>query len=160
MAMNAETFSEAGDLRGVADLRAFLLGTWRLSRSIDDRRTGQRGTFEGVAVFRPEGAELSYREAGRLALGGFETLASRGYRYAFPAPGRAEVRFADGAPFHALELSAAAWDVAHPCGADLYRGTFRLAGAGRWTASQWTAVWRITGPRKDQRLDGLYARET
>ncbi len=153
MAMKTETFSEAAGLRGIADLRGFLLGTWRLTRSIEDRRSGQGGTFEGTAVFRPERAGLRYREEGRLALGGFETLASRGYRYAFPAPGRAEVRFADGAPFHALELSAAAWDVVHPCGADLYRGTFRLAGAGRWTA-----VWRITGPRKDQRLDGLYAR--
>ncbi len=76
-------------VRGVPDLRAFLEGAWRLSRTLDDRRTGQRGRLDGLAVFTPSGAQLIYREGGVLRLGGYQGRAERVYRYGFPAPGRA-----------------------------------------------------------------------
>jgi hypothetical protein len=137
----------------VADLRAYLVGAWRLTRAIEDRRTGQRGRLEGRAVFEAEGDGLVYREEGRLVLGAFETLAHRAYRYAFPVPHLAEVLFEDGRAFHGLDLSAGAWTATHRCGRDLYEGDFRAEGPDAWRAR-----WRVTGPRKDQRLDGLYER--
>jgi hypothetical protein len=73
----------------VPDLRAFLEGAWRLSRTLDDRRTGQRGRLDGLAVFTPSGAQLIYREGGVLRLGGYQGRAERVYHYGFPAPGRA-----------------------------------------------------------------------
>ena len=139
----------------VADLRAYLAGAWRLTRAIEDRRTRQRGRLEGRAVFAADRDGLMYREEGRLVLGGFETLARRAYRYAFPVAQMAEVLFEDGRPFHALDLSAGAWTATHRCGRDLYEGAFRAEGPDLWRA-----LWRITGPRKDQRLDGLYERDT
>jgi hypothetical protein len=138
----------------VADLRAYLAGAWEIRRSLEDRRTGQRGSFQGSAVFSPEEDNmLTYREQGRLALGGFETLAHQSYLYAFPAPHRAEVRFPDGRPFHALDLSDGRWAAEHLCGRDLYRGRFRAEGAERWSVT-----WTVAGPRKDQVLESLFTR--
>ncbi len=144
----------------VADLRAYLAGAWgawRLVRTLEDRRTGQAGRFEGRAVFREDDGSgsggLTYREEGRLALGGFETLAHRDYLYLFPAPHLAEVRFPDGRTFHPLDLSGGAWAAEHRCGDDLYRGRFRTLGPDCWSAD-----WEVAGPRKDQRLAGRYSR--
>jgi len=141
-------------LHPVADLRAYLAGAWEIRRDLDDRRRGQRGRFEGTADFTAgdEGA-LDYREEGLLALGGFETLAHQSYSYTFPAPHLAEVRFADGRPFHALDLRAGGWEAEHLCVADLYRGRFRAEGPERWSVT-----WTVSGPRKDHVLESRFTR--
>jgi len=138
----------------VADLRAYLLGDWVIRRSLEDSLRGARGIFDGRASFTPdtEGG-LAYREEGRLALGGFETLAHQSYLYAFPVAHRAEVRFDDGRPFHDLDLSAGLWEAEHLCVADLYRGRFRAEGPERWSV-----VWTVAGPRKEQRLESVFTR--
>ncbi len=151
MADTSETAAVAAYL--VPDLRAFLAGGWAVARTIADRRTGQSGTFAGQAHFAPKGAGLVYREEGRLALGTFETIASQVYRYAFPAPQRAEVAFGKGRAFFELDLSGGPWEAEHRCGQDLYRGRFAALGADGWSAQ-----WEITGPRKDQWLESLYTR--
>jgi len=138
----------------VADLRAYLAGAWEIERTLHDRRTGQQGYFAGRGIFAPgDGDPLAYEEQGRLALGGFETLAHQRYLYAFPTPHRAEVRFADGRPFHPLDLSGGCWEAEHLCGRDLYRGRFQALAPGRWSVT-----WTVTGPRKDQRLESLFTR--
>jgi len=150
---------------GILDLKAFLQGRWRLTRTLEDRRAGQRGRFDGQAVFAPAGAGLVYRERGVLRLGAFTGPGERVYRYGFPgpgraprgapgrAPGRAEIAFEDGRPFHDLDLSQGRWSVAHRCRDDLYRGSFEVEDHDRWTA-----VWHVSGPRKDQVLRGRYDR--
>ncbi len=142
---------------GILDLKAFLQGTWRLTRTLEDRRADQRGRLDGQAVFAPAGAGLVYRERGVLRLGAFTGPAERVYRYGFPGPGRAparaEVAFEDGHRFHDLDLSHGRWSVAHSCRDDLYRGSFEVEGRDRWTV-----VWRVVGPRKDQVLSGRYDR--
>ncbi len=141
----------------VADLRAYLAGAWQIRRVLNDKLRGEPGSFEGRAIFAPEQDHtLAYREEGCLELGGFETLAHQSYLYAFPATHRAhraEVRFADGRAFHALDLSNGHWSAEHVCGADLYRGRFRAEGADRWSV-----LWTVTGPRKDQALESLFTR--
>jgi len=141
----------------VADLRAYLLGAWVIRRTLNDRRHGAQGHFEGRATFTPGDANtLAYREEGRLALGGFETLAHQSYLYAFPAPQRAhraEVRFADGRAFHPLDLSDGQWSAEHLCEPDLYRGRFQALAPGRWSV-----LWTVTGPRKDQVLESYFTR--
>ena len=150
--LNLDRALDDGGL-GILDLKAFLQGTWRLSRTIEDRRAGQRGRLDGQAVFAPQGEGLVYRERGLLRLGAFEDPAERVYRYGFSRPQRAEVAFEDGSPFHSLELSESGWWVEHRCRNDLYRGLFRLAAPGAWEA-----VWLVTGPRKDHRLVTRYNR--
>jgi hypothetical protein len=137
----------------VPDLHAFLAGTWRVARRLWDHRLGHRGSYEGEAVFALEGEGLAYRETGLLRLGAHEGVASRALRFEFPAPARACVLFADGRPFHVLDLSRGAWEAEHACGDDLYSGSFRALGSAVWIAN-----WRIEGPRKAQLIESLYAR--
>ena len=142
-------------VRGVSDLSAFLEGAWQLNRVLDDRRTLQRGRLDGVAVFRPCGTQLIYRERGVLRIGGYRGRAERVYNYAFPAPWRAEVAFDDGAPFHDLDLTGGTWSADHRCGEDFYQGSFQVL-----APDAWEVVWRVAGPRKDQTLTTRYCRKT
>lgn len=137
----------------VTDLRTFLRGTWHLERRILDRLRGERALLAGEAMFCEEGDQLAYREAGTLALDGQAFEFSRAYRYCFPEAHSAEVRFADGSLFHALDLSAGAWATAHACEPDLYRGRFRIV-----KPDLWLAAWWVAGPRKDQVLSSRYRR--
>jgi hypothetical protein len=88
-----------------------------------------------------------------MVLGDYQGHAERRYRFRFTGPWRAAVGFADGRPFHELQLCAGETAVEHLCGNDLYRGRYRLAGDHRWRLA-----WRITGPRKDLSLDTAYLR--
>ena len=137
----------------INDLKRFLHGKWRLERSLDDRRAGQRGTLSGEGVFTEEGGDLLYREAGRLSIGSHEGPALQAYRYAFPAPARAAVHFRDGRFFHDLDLTGGAWDCVHLCDPDRYEGAFAAL-----DADTWRVIWRVTGPRKDLILDSSYRR--
>lgn len=137
----------------INDLKRFLHGEWRLERSLDDRRAGQRGCLSGRAVFIAEGADLLYREEGRLSFGAHEGPALQSYRYSFPDAGRAAVTFGDGRFFHDLDLSGGAWACVHLCDPDRYEGAFTVRGP-----DSWRVVWRVSGPRKDLVLDSSYRR--
>jgi hypothetical protein len=137
-----EKLRDRQEVCGVSDLSAFLEGAWHLSRILDDRRT-------------PCGARLIYRERGVLRIGAYRGRAERDYRYAFPTPGRAEVAFDDGAPFHDLDLTAGTWSADHRCREDRYQGRFRVL-----APDVWEAVWRVAGPRKDQTLTTRYSRHS
>ena len=136
-------------VRPVADLRAFLTGTWRIARTVKDARSGQDGGFDGTAVFAPlPDGGLLLTESGTMWLGGYAGPAEQTYRYAFPVdPGRAEVFRHDGTPFHDLDLTAGSAEAIHHCGADLYRGSFRVEGD-----DEWIAEWSVSGPRKDYHM--------
>lgn len=138
---------------GVEDLKAFLEGTWLLTRRLRDRRAGTQGTLEGEARFETVGDGLVYRENGVLRLGDGAFKASRVYRYGFPARHRAEVAFDDGSLFHTLDLSSGSCAVEHLCGADTYRGDYLVAEFGEWHVN-----WQVLGPRKDQLLESSYLR--
>jgi len=137
----------------VADLRSYLIGTWELHRTIDDRLSGEDGTFNGQAIFDALPTGLRYAEQGVLSLPSYKGDAVRGYFYAFSNPAIAEVRFENGGFFHDLDLRAGRWTATHPCGEDLYEGSFSCQGP-----DQWQAVWHVTGPRKDLRLESVYGR--
>ncbi len=47
--MNLDQALDGGP--GILDLKAFLQGVWRLTRTLEDRRAGQRGRLDGRAVF-------------------------------------------------------------------------------------------------------------
>ena len=133
----------------IADLRAFLTGTWRIARTVEDARSGQDGGFEGTAVFAPlPDGGLLLTESGTMRLGGYSGPAEQTYRYAFPeGPGRAQVFRHDGMPFHELDLTTGSADAVHLCGADLYRGSFRVE-----RHDEWVVEWSVNGPRKDYHM--------
>lgn len=120
-------------------------GDWRVLRRIADRAGGQCLRFEGTARFVPDGAALAYAERGVLRLPGqppFE--AHRRYRWRVEGR-RIVVDHGDGRPFHAFDPAAP--DADHLCPPDTYHVSYRF---GRWP--RWSALWTVTGPRKDYRM--------
>lgn len=145
-----------GEFWPVADLLGHLAGRWRVERSVRDLANGDEGRFEGTTLFSPlpEGG-LLHEESGTFTWQGVARPAERTLRF-LPggSPGAADVRFADGRPFHHLDLTAGHHVADHPCAADLYRGEFTVRDADRWRT-----VWRVGGPAKDLVLTTDYARD-
>ncbi|GGW50035.1 hypothetical protein GCM10010503_28700 [Streptomyces lucensis JCM 4490] len=140
----------------VADVLAHLAGRWRVRRSVRDLAGGAGGHFEGATVFSPlDGGGLLHVESGTFTWQGVARPATRTLRF-LPgsAPGTADVRFADGRPFHELDLTSGHCAVVHPCAADLYRGEFTVRDPAHWRSR-----WRVGGPAKDLLLTTDYARE-
>ena len=139
----------------VPEVLSYLAGRWRVDRSVRDLASGDEGAFTGTTVFGPlEGAGLLHHESGEFVWRGVPRPAERTLRF-LPggAPGTADVRFADGRPFHDLELRTGRHIADHPCSADLYRGEFTVR-----DEDHWRTVWRVRGPAKDLVLTTDYAR--
>ncbi|MEW9515628.1 DUF6314 family protein [Streptomyces tubercidicus] len=139
----------------VPDAAAYLAGRWRIERTVHDLRTGAEGSFRGTAEFRPDpaGEALLHIEEGQLTWGGRVQPVSRTLRLRPRPDGTAEIDFADGRPFHDLDLRTGRWTAVHPCAADRYEGTFTAAGPDVWHLE-----WRVGGPAKDQLLRSEYRR--
>ena len=121
-----------------------LLGDWRLSRTLTDRRSGLSGTVRGLLTLRSERGQIAWSEQGTLLWNGSRLSVSRSYRLV-----RAEAEgwwlyFPDGRPFHAWMPGQ--W-VDHPCGEDSYRGLITINGP-----DQWRTLWEVDGPDKAQRI--------
>lgn len=142
-----------GPAHAVEDLRAYLKGTWRLSRTISDFHGGKTAHYEGEARFAPDRSGLAYRESGKLMLEDAVFEAERTYHYRFPSLGCAAVVFDDERPFHSLDLTSGRWTTEHFCAPDRYEGAF-CAESG----AAWHSQWRIEGPRKDQKIETRYQR--
>jgi hypothetical protein len=130
---------------------AFLPGRWAVERTLADAALGS-GTFAGEATFTPDGRGLLWKERGRLRLGRYDGPAARTLRVVPDGDGWT-VRFADGRPFHRLDLCGGRCAVAHPCGEDLYEGEYAVRGPDALDVS-----WRVRGPAKDQRIESSYRR--
>ena len=137
----------------VPDPVAYLAGRWAIARTVRDAASGTEGTFTGIGTFAPDGAGLAYDERGELDLGHWRGASSRALYYAPDGPGRVAVRFADGRPFHDLDLRAGSWHAHHPCAPDAYDGAFTVV-----SADEWRQTWHVRGPRKDQVLASVYTR--
>lgn len=138
-----------GGASGLADFE----GVWRITREIADRK-GPGGRFEGRAVFCRDGKGLAYSEEGVLTLDGQAPVAAaRRYLWRPAGPGRIAVAFPDGRPFHDFALDPEA-EAEHRCDPDLYRVAYDFSA---WP--DWSAAWRVTGPRKDYRLLSRYRRD-
>lgn len=127
----------------------FLLGEWAVERRIVDLRGGGEGEFTGTARFALADAGMRWDERGRLRLGDFDGPAGRRLLVT-PSGDGWMVAFADGRPFHALDLAGA---VEYRCGDDLYTGDYRLHGP-----DELYVQWDVTGPQKRQRIRSIYRR--
>ncbi|WP_105974228.1 DUF6314 family protein [Streptomyces geranii] len=144
-----------GEFRPVADALLYLAGSWRVERTVRDLVGADEGAFTGITTFSPlDGRGLLQEESGTFVWQGVARPAERTLRFLRgAAPGTADVRFADGRPFHDLDLTSGHWTTDHPCAADLYRGEFTVL-----DADHWRTVWRVAGPAKDLVLTTAYAR--
>ncbi|MFI5801286.1 DUF6314 family protein [Streptomyces sp. NPDC051561] len=141
----------------VSDTAGYLAGRWSVERVVLDRAIGAEGRFVGTADFRATGGQrggvLSHEEEGHLEWEGRTFPSSRTLRLLPRGDGTAEVEFADGRPFHDLDLRGGSWHTVHPCAADRYEGAFTVC-----SADEWHLEWRVTGPAKDQLLRSVYRR--
>jgi hypothetical protein len=144
----------------VADTHAYLAGRWTVRRTVRDLLAGEDGEFTGETAFGPledddSGAGLLHEESGTFVWRGVGRPARRTLRFeAGRDAGTADVRFADGRPFHDLDLATGRYVADHPCSADLYRGEFTVR-----DADHWRTVWRVAGPAKDLLMVTEYTRE-
>jgi hypothetical protein len=142
----------------VNDVLAHLAGRWRVERTVRDLASGEEGRFEGTTVFSPlgdGGDGLLHQESGTFVWRGTPRPAERTLRF-LPgtSAGTSDVRFADGRPFHDLDLTGGHHVAEHPCAADLYRGEFTVQDQDHWRTE-----WRVGGPAKDLLLTTDYTRE-
>lgn len=131
----------------VTDLDAFLRGAWSIERRLFDRASGASGTFRGTAVFTDDDdGGLVHDETGALRWADQPDVPTTRRLLWKPAERAAamDVFFADGRPFHHLDLSTGGDQPTHPCSADMYSGTFHVLNDDAWSY-QWT----VTGPAKD-----------
>ncbi|MER5941909.1 DUF6314 family protein [Streptomyces sp. NPDC001928] len=145
-----------GEFWPVPDALTYLAGRWRAERTVRDLASEATGEFSGTTVFGPlEGGGLLHRESGTFVWQSVPRPAERTLRF-LPgsSPGRVDVRFADGRPFHDLDLTSGRHVADHPCSADLYRGEFTVV-----DEDHWRTLWRVRGPAKDLILTTDYARE-
>jgi hypothetical protein len=123
----------------------FLAGRWTVHRRLTDLERGVEGGFEGVAEIEADG---TWTESGRLRFGGYDGEARRVLRVVDGG-----VEFADGRPFHALDLSDGACAVEHLCGDDRYAGEYVVLGP-----DELRVAWFVSGPRKRQVIESVYRR--
>ncbi|MVO90200.1 hypothetical protein GPA10_36975 [Streptomyces sp. p1417] len=153
-----------GPVHAVPDVLAFLLGDWRVERTVRDFAGAAaggaaagpvEGHFSGTTRFTPldgtgpvrdaAGAGLLHHESGTFTWHGVARPAERTLRF-LPGgrAGTVAVHFADGRFFHDLDLRSGRHTADHPCARDLYRGTFEV-----YDADHWRTRWRVAGPAKD-----------
>lgn len=143
------------------DLRAYLLGSWSVDRTLLDRATGIRGTFTGVVRFTAldDDGGLSFHEAGTIRLtavdgGPFTGPASRSYVFnRTEYPDAMDVTFPDGRPFHRMSFRPDASQDQHWCDPDTYKVSYTMLGRDEFRYS-----WDVTGPAKDQLLESVLRR--
>lgn len=122
------------------------LGDWRLAREIT-HGDGSAARFEGRAEWRAEDAGALYVETGELIIGAGRFAAERRYRWGADL----SVWFDDGRFFHHVPPGGGA--AAHWCDPDQYDAEYDFS---RWP--EWTARWRVRGPRKDYEMLSHYRR--
>ena len=146
----------------VPNLFSFLRGSWRLRRTLVDRRAGATLVVLGTAAWLADAPSagppllLYYSETGELQRAGAPptpTRAATRWIAVAGAPAAARVEFEDGRPFHDVDLATGCCAAAHDCAPDSYAGTLT---AGEDTL---TIFWRVTGPAKDYDSTTLLTRE-
>jgi Family of unknown function (DUF6314) len=135
----------------IEDALEFFAGLWDLDRSIEDHRSGARGTFRGRASLTeiPAGAgpaaeRLSYEEAGELLFGAYRGPAHRTLEYVRLQDASVQLCFADGRPFIDVDLSGGHCTRVHDCGEDRYE--ISMIAISRDLMEE---RWRVRGPEKD-----------
>ena len=125
---------------------ADLLGTWTLTRTVQNRRAGERRQVRGTAMLTQDGPDrVTWHESGTMTWSDRSVPVQRTLLLHRDDAGWA-VHFSDGRLFHRWAVGS---PVEHPCAPDLYRGLVETEGE---PVTRWTVVWEAQGPDKDYRM--------
>jgi hypothetical protein len=135
----------------IEDTFGFLLGTWTITRSIKDHRSGLAGSFEGRAVLEPATpdpgsplvVEAHYGEAGEFRFRGHTGPAHRSLEYVRLPSTAVMLYFPSRQPFIELDLRSGGSRTTHLCGRDHYEVS-TLVLSDDLVREQW----RVRGPDK------------
>lgn len=125
----------------------YLLGSWRVHRTIFDHLGDDEGTFEGVATFtRREAPEpsLHFEETGDVCFGSYKGSARRQLDYVCASERFLTVNFVDGRHFFDLDLTHGSSTSVHLCNVDRYEITTVAQSTERLEER-----WHVVGPQKD-----------
>ena len=139
----------------VADVPAFLRGTWVVNRDIADSRSGATGEFQGTAEFTPDGNSWSWVEAGELHWASQTHPAGRRLLVAVrpDVPCIVDVAFDNGKFFYRADLSTGSDTFVHGCAPDTYYGFWTVDSADRFRLT-----WDVEGPAKRITIASSYRR--
>lgn len=142
------------------ELRAYLLGDWKVARTMLDRAAGLHGTFAGVVRFTDiDGGRIRFREEGIVRWNTAGTVpftgpASREYLLRPAAtPDIMDMYFPDGRPFHRIGFGAHDHQDSHWCDPDTYRVGYTGVGP-----DEFHYRWDVSGPAKDLLLESVLHR--
>ena len=128
------------------------IGSYDVSRVIEDTRAGATSRFEGQAEITLSHDGALYSETGALIIADQRFEAERKYLWSQNS-GKILVCFDDGRAFHDFDPSLGGLASEHLCGEDMYRGGYDFS---NWTS--WFVTWKVLGPRKDYTSRTSYIR--
>jgi hypothetical protein len=127
----------------ILDLKNWLQGSWAFERTVQDFKHNQVGKMTGQGDFTLHQNGLLYEEQAQFFFGAYRDEVHQSYLYSFSSLSCADVFFMDGRLFHTLNLSTAQDQSLHCCGADTYRGFFKVL-----NSRYFLIIWNIEGPKK------------
>jgi L-methionine (R)-S-oxide reductase len=114
------------------------IGTWKVRRTIVDRRTGVAARFVGAACVTAQ----HFSEEGETTIGQTTFASRRSYNLDFNE-GALAISFPDGRPFIRIDATADQ-SIVHGCGDDIYTGRLAVC-----DLNHMVEIWRVIGPRKN-----------
>jgi len=127
-----------------------LLGSWSLSRTIDDRWGDETSTVDGTSELAMlEDGRIRWSERGVLHRATGDVPVQR-VLFVERRDDGWFVTFDDGRDFHPWTPGS---EVVHPCAPDTYRGRVDVLGDDRWTVR-----WDVAGPAKDYTMTSTLTR--
>ena len=145
---------------GANDTLDLLLGTWRVERTVHDRRGGADSQFFGTATFtrradEPRADVVCFEEVGDYAVGAYRGEARRSLEYVASDDSTVAIAFRDGRHFIDLDLARGVSRDEHLCNSDRYEITTILKHRDLIEER-----WRVRGPEKDYVAVALLTRVT
>jgi hypothetical protein len=135
---------------GANETLDFLLGRWRVERTVSDHRRGDQGHFRGTATFvrlsdalNEESSRVRFDEVGDYSLGDYHGEARRSLEYVGLGDSRVAITFADGHHFIDLNLASGESHAEHLCNLDRYEITTVIRHRDLVEER-----WRVEGPEK------------
>ncbi len=120
--------------------QSYFTGDWLMVRIIENAPEGIIGEVWGEAQFVTDGEGLTCQETGVMRFHGEDYHVERQSLWRFPEPGRVEVLYADGRPFHhflaehpiALEFSGdSSYEIVYDFEPDTWISRWEMAEPGR-----------------------------
>lgn len=136
---------------GTNETLDFLLGRWRVGRTVTDHQNGGQSHFRGTATFSPLGTgttlgndRVRFDEVGEYHVGDYRGEARRSLEYVASSNSRVVINFVDGHHFVDLNLASGESRDEHLCNEDRYEITTIVA-----SPDVFEERWHVEGPRKN-----------